>query len=161
MTRCKSCLIKAEPRNECCPVCGIGQNRKRAELSPGEKKVRFHARCILGVAGFHLAGIALCLYILLILNPAAAKTGGFVFAPALLASLAILNLILAYGLSRYAFWAYRVAVALYFLLGIAQVVSVQIPGILLVLTLLYFIGNATAKSLFERRGPNAPPESGT
>ena len=61
------------------------------------------------------------------------------------------ELVLAFGLSRYAFWAYRVATVYYFLLGIVNVVSVQLPGILLVLILLYCVGNGTAKAIFERR----------
>ena len=151
MKRCKSCLAKADPEHGMCPVCGIGQEKKRNELSPDEKKVRYFARCILGVSGVHVVGLVLCLYVLLIHNPEAAAKGEFVFSPAILATLAILNLALAYGLGRYAFWAYRVATAYYFLLGIANVVSVQIPAILIALTLLYFIGNGTAKAIFERR----------
>ena len=151
MIRCKSCLAKAEPEHRQCPVCGIGQEKKRNELSPDEKRVRHFARCILGVSVVHAVGLVLCLYVLLIHNPEAAARGGFVFSPAILVTLAILNLALAYGLGRYAFWAYKVATAYYFLLGIVNVVSVQILGILITLTLLYFIGNGTAKAIFERR----------
>ncbi|MCF7817409.1 MAG: hypothetical protein K9M54_05960 [Kiritimatiellales bacterium] len=151
MKRCKSCLTKAESETGQCPVCGIRQDKKRNELSPAEKRVRYFARCILGVAAIHVVGLVLCLYVLLVLNPQAAAKGEFVFAPAILATLAITNLILAIGLARYAFWAYKVATAYYFLLGIVNIVSVQIAGILLMLILLYFIGNGTAKAIFERR----------
>lgn len=153
MKRCKSCLHKAEPENGICPVCGIGQDKKRGELSPDEKKVRHFARCILGVAAVHVLGFALCLYVLFVYNPNADAEGGFVFSPAILSALTFLNLILAYGLSRFAFWAYKVATAYYFLIGIVNIVSVQIIGILIMLTLLYFIGNSTAKAIFERRFP--------
>lgn len=153
MKRCKSCLTKAESGNGPCSVCGIGQGKSRAELSPGEKRVRHCARGILGVAVLHMAGTLLCLYVLLIHNPAAAAKGEFVVSPALLATLSFINLILAFGLSRYAFWAYKLATAYYFLLGIVNIVSVQIPGILLMLILLYCIGNGTAKAIFERRLP--------
>jgi hypothetical protein len=151
MHRCKSCLTKAKSENGLCPVCGIGQDKKRGALSPDEKKVRHFARCILGVSVIHVIGLVLCLYVLLIHNPAAAGKGDFVFAPAILVMLAVLNLVLAYGLGRYAFWAYKVATVYYFLLGMANLVSVQIPGVLIVLGLLYFVGNATAKAIFERR----------
>ncbi len=151
MKRCKSCLARAESENGLCPVCGIGQEKKKAALSPDEKKVRHFARCILGVSVVHIVGLALCLYVLLIHNPEAAATGEFVFSPAILVTLSILNFALAYGLGRYAFWAYKVATVYYFLLGIVNVVSVQIPGILITLALLYFIGNGTAKAIFERR----------
>lgn len=153
MKRCKSCLTKAEARNARCPVCGIGQEKSRQALSPDEKRVRRFARCILAVAAVHVVGLVLCLYVLLVVNPAAAAKGEFVFAPAILAALSIVNLVLAVGLARYALWAYRAATAYYFLLGIANIVSVQVPGILLMLVLLYFVGNGTAKAIFERRLP--------
>jgi len=151
MKRCKSCLTKSEAENGLCPVCGIQPDKKKSGLSPDEKKVRHFARCILGVAGLHVVGLGLCLYVLFVLNPKAATENGFVFPPALLSILSFLNLVLAYGLSRYAFWAYRVATAYYFLLGITNIISVQIPGVLLMLILLYFVGNGTAKAIFERR----------
>jgi hypothetical protein len=151
MKRCKSCLRKAESGNGACPVCGIGQEKRKAELSPDEKKVRHYARCILGVSLLHVAGFLLCLYVLLIYNPAASATGEFVFSPAIVGVLSLLNLTLAYGLSRYAFWAYKLATVYYFLLGIVNIISVQLPGILLILLLLYFIGNGTSKAIFERR----------
>ena len=151
MKRCKSCLTKAHSEYGQCPVCGILQETGRKALSPDEKKVRFHARCILGAAALHLLGAGICLYILLVINPAAAAKGELVFAPPIIATLTTLNLLLAFGLSRYAFWAYRVATVYYFLLGIVNVVSVQLPGILLVLILLYCVGNGTAKAIFERR----------
>lgn len=151
MNRCRSCLTKAAPENGTCPICGIQQDKKKSALSPDEKNVRHFARCILGVSVLHLAGLVLCLYVLLVYNPEAAATGGFTFSPAIVMGLSILNLILAYGLSRYAYWAYRVAVAYYFLLGIVNIVSVQLLGVLIVLILLYFIGNSTARSIFERR----------
>ena len=149
--QCRTCLTKAETENGLCPVCGMGQEKKKNELSPDEKKVRHFARCILGVSVVHIVGLVLCLYVLFIHNPRAAAADEFVFSPAILIVLALLNLALAYGLSRYAFWAYKLATVYYFLLGIANIVSVQIPGILITLILLYLVGNGTAKSLFERR----------
>jgi hypothetical protein len=157
MKRCHSCLTKAEPEHGKCPVCGIGPDAKKAELSPDEKRVRYFARCILGVAAIHLIGLALCLYVLLVLNPKAAATGGFVFTPSILITLSLINLALVFGLARYAFWAYRLATVYYFLLGIANIVSVQIVGILVMLILLYFVGNSTAKSIFERRALSSAP----
>ena len=47
MKRCNSCLARAVAENGDCPVCGIGQEKKKAELSPDEKRVRHFARCIL------------------------------------------------------------------------------------------------------------------
>lgn len=151
MKRCKSCLTKSEAEDGVCPICSIQQDKKKSDLSPDEKRVRHFARCILTVSVIHIAGLVLCLYVLTVYNPGAAATGGFVFPPAILGILSLLNLVLAYGLGRYAFWAYKVATAYYFLLGIANIISVQIPGVLLMLILLYFVGNGTAKALFERR----------
>ncbi len=153
MTRCNSCFTKTSAKHSYCPVCGIVPNKKKADLSPAEKKVRYAARCILGVSVLHLIGLVLCFYILFVVNPAARAGGKLVFSPPIISTLAAFNLILAIGLSRYAFWAYKMATAYYFLLGIVNVISVQIPGILLVLILLYFVGNRTAKAIFERQGP--------
>ena len=55
------------------------------------------------------------------------------------------------GLACYAFWAYRMAVIFYFLIGMVNIVSINLPGILLILILLYAAGNGTVKALFERR----------
>jgi len=60
-------------------------------------------------------------------------------------------MITAFGLSQYRYWAYKTTTSFYFLMGIMFTISVQIPGILIVLTLLYFIGNGRAKAIFERR----------
>jgi hypothetical protein len=69
----------------------------------------------------------------------------------IMATLALAAITLAVGLSRYAFWAYRLATVYYFLIGIVNVVSVNLPGILMILILLYYTGNGTAKAIFERR----------
>ncbi len=82
--------------------------------------------------------------------------------PAVVVLLALLNLLLAVGLIRYAFWSYRLAVACYFLLGIVNTISVNLPGILAALALLYLVGNGTAKAIFERRAAewgSAPREN--
>ena len=54
MIKCRQCLTKAEPRDGKCPVCGMDPEKKRRNLSPAEKKVRFHARGIRAVAMAHL-----------------------------------------------------------------------------------------------------------
>jgi hypothetical protein len=71
--------------------------------------------------------------------------------PTALLVLTAINAILAIGLIRFAFWAYRLAIAVYFLLGIVFIISVAIPWALVVLLLLYLVGNGTAKAIFERR----------
>lgn len=153
--RCNSCLAKAGTKNRVCSVCGIAPDKKGRDLSPREKRVRRFARAILGVAALHLVGFGLFLHVLLVLNPRAAHDDGFVFSPAIVGALAAINLVLAFGLARYAFWAYRLATAYYFLIGIVNIVSVQVVGILWMLILLYLIGNGTAKALFERRTADA------
>lgn len=141
MDQCKSCLTQAESENSICPVCGIVQSKPKQELSPDEKKVRFHARAIRIVAMLHLIGAAtVALVYFYALIPLTATI-----------ALVSINFILAIGLSRFSFWAYRGATIYYFLLGIVNLVSVQLPALLIVLILLYCIGNGTAKSIFERR----------
>jgi hypothetical protein len=141
MKRCKSCLTKSEAENGLCPICGIQQDKKKRALSPDEKKVRYHARAIRGVAMLHLIGIG------------AGVISQYYFPIAAVAMLILIaiNLTLAIGLSRYAFWAYRLATVYYFLIGMVNIISVNLPGILMILLLLYFIGNGTAKAIFERR----------
>ena len=141
MTRCRHCLAKAESKDDHCPVCGIEQDKRKSDLSPDEKKVRYHARAIRGVAMLHLVGVG------------AGLISHFCYPFPIVATivLALINLTLAVGLSRYAFWAYRMATVYYFLIGMVYIVSVNLPGILMILILLYCVGNSTAKSIFERR----------
>jgi len=71
--------------------------------------------------------------------------------PVAIVILSIINLILAIGLIRFTFGGYRTAVTVYFLVGIVFTITVQIPMIFVALLLLYFVGNGTAKAIFERR----------
>ena len=147
MTRCRHCLSKAEKRNGLCFVCGIDPEKKKAELSPDEKKVRFHARGILLVAFCHLIG-AVCGLILASQFP----------SPAPMILLALVNITLAVGLSRYSLLAYKGATIYYFLIGMVNVISIQagaihLAGIALALLGLYLVGNGTSKAIFERRLP--------
>ena len=148
MTRCKHCLSKAEPRNGLCPVCGIDPGKIAADLSPVEKKVRFHARAILVLAIFHLF-IAVMVLVMIPFFP----------APGALVVLSIISIALALGLTRYSLWAYKGATIYYFLIGMVNVISIQhgsihLGGILLALIALYLVGNGTAKAIFERRLPD-------
>ncbi len=142
MTRCKSCLMKAEPLNGHCPVCGIVQDKKTGDLSPTEKKVRFHARGIRLVAMLHLIGAAIAVFIM----PEFA--GAFAIT-----IVALLNTILAYGLVRYSHIAYKAATASYFCVGMIGVITIQLFLILVTLVALYLIGNGTSKAIFERLLP--------
>jgi hypothetical protein len=148
MMRCNSCLTKAEPRNGLCPVCGIGQEKKVGNLSPDEKKVRFHARGIRTVAILHLIGGGMSI----LMMPEFPL-------PAAIAVLAVVNVALAYGLVRYSFIAYKAATVYYFLIGMVNVISIQhgtvhLGGIALALIALYLVGNGTSKAIFERRLPD-------
>jgi len=69
------------------------------------------------------------------------------------AVIAIINLILAIGLIRFDYRAYKLAAVCYFGYGMVNVITVQLMQIPLVLLLLYVIGNKTAKAIFERRLP--------
>ena len=145
MIRCRHCLAKAEPRNGRCSLCGILHEQKGRTLSPDEKKVRFHARCIRVVAMFHLLAAALSL----LLMPDFPSPTAF-------AVLIAVNLFLAFGLARYSLIAYKAATSYYFLIGMVNVISIQqgiehLAGIALVLIALYLVGNSTAKAIFERR----------
>jgi hypothetical protein len=71
--------------------------------------------------------------------------------PVVATVLLVVNLILAVGLVRYDFRAYRLAVVCYFGIGMVNVISVNLPAIPLILLLLYVIGNRTAKAVFERQ----------
>jgi hypothetical protein len=142
MTRCKHCLEKADPGNEPCPVCGIVPDKRFGNLSPSEKKARFHARGIRIVAMLHLIGACTGLLMLPVFP-----------APGAMVVLATINLVLAFGLARYSFWAYKASTVYYFLIGMVNVVSVNLGGIGLALIALYLIGNATSKAIFERRLP--------
>lgn len=144
MKRCKSCLTKAEPRNGCCPVCGIEPDKKRGLLTPAEKKVRFHARSIRLLAMLHLIGAAVGIRMMPEFP-----------TPAALAILALINAALALGLARFSLLAYRAATTYYFLIGMVNVISIQhgaehLGGIALALIALYLVGNSTSKSIFDR-----------
>jgi hypothetical protein len=145
MTRCKHCLTKAEPLGGRCPVCGIAPGKASADLSPVEKKVRRHCGAIQLLAVLHLAG-AIAGLITFINIP------GSILGRAC-AGLGIIGAILAFGLIRYSLWAYRLAVVFYFLIGMVNVISINLGGILVSLIALYIVGNGTSKALFGRRFP--------
>jgi len=142
MKRCNSCRTRAETVADICPVCGIDQTKRRKDLTDSEKRIRRAARNIRSVAMLHLilAGI------LIMAMPELAKRGA-------IAVIAVINLVLAIGLIRFDYRAYKMAAVCYFGYGMVNVITVQLVQIPLVLLLLYIIGNKTAKALFERRLP--------
>lgn len=144
MKRCNSCRTKAEAEADICPVCGIDQTRQRKDLTDEEKRIRRAARNIRFVAMLHLilAGI------LIMAMPELENRGA-------IAAIAMINLILAIGLIRFDYRAYKLAAVCYFGYGMVNVITVQLMQIPLVLLLLYVIGNKTAKAIFERRLPEA------
>jgi hypothetical protein len=148
MTCCKHCRAIAPLRKDRCSVCGVLADTKPGDLSPDEKRVRFHARAIRLVAMVHLIGAGAAL---LLMSCFPAKL------PLLI--LALINASIAVGLSRYSLWAYKGATVYYFLIGMVNVISIQhggihVFGILVALIALYLIGNGTAKAIFERRLPD-------
>jgi hypothetical protein len=140
MKRCKSCLTNTGPETGACPVCGIDPDKPRKDLTATERHVRRSVRNIRLVAMLHLIAAGIGIMAL----PEIQK-------PVVVALLSVLNVILAAGLIRYDFRAYRLAVVCYFGLGMVNVISVNLPAIPLILLLLYVIGNKTAKAAFERR----------
>ena len=139
--RCGHCLAVTDPGIDRCAVCGIERNRNKRDLSPEQRKVRRHARVLRSVAMLHLIGAgAICM--LMLCDP---------LPPAAGVLLGVINAILAFGLARYAGWAYRMAIGFYFLIGMVNIVSVNLPAVLLILLLLYAVGNGTARALFERQ----------
>jgi len=147
MTRCRSCLTKSEPRKGLCPVCGIDPARKGRELSPAEKKVRFHAHGIRFAGLMHLVIAAIAVLVMPEFAP-----------PLAIGIIAVTNSLLAYGLIRYSLIAYKVATVFYFFIGMVGVISIQrgavyIGWIVLALVALYLVGNGTSKAIFERRLP--------
>lgn len=150
MKRCRQCLEKAEPRNDRCPVCGMGQEKTYHDLTPAERRVRHHARGIRLVAMTHLVLAAMGILMMPEFS-----------APAAIAVLSVVNALLAYGLIRYSLTAYRAATTFYFLLGMVNIISIQhgiehLGGIALALIGLYLVGNGHAKAIFERRLPDLP-----
>lgn len=141
MNRCRHCLTPAKSDSDHCCVCGIERATAKQALSPDERKVRFHARTIRVIAMLHLIGASVGVMVALT-HPSIAGAA---------AVLAIINLALAVGLSRFAFWSYILAVVYYFLIGMVNIVSVNIPGSLVILILLYAVGNGTAKAIFQRQ----------
>ena len=144
MKQCKSCGTRAETEADICPVCGIDQDKPRKDLTGREKRIRTAARNIRFVAMLHLTGAGLCILMLPELERRAA-----------LAAFAVINFALAIGLIRYAYLAYKAAVVCYFALGIVNIISVNLLAVPLILLLLYVVGNATAKAIFERRLPES------
>lgn len=151
MTRCRHCLTPMTIDRDCCRVCGIKRATGKIHLSPDDRKVRRYARCVRVIAMLHLVGAAFAVMVATVI-PGLTAAGGV---------LALINLMLAFGLSAYAYWAYTLSVVYYFLIGMVNIVSVNIPGILLILILLYAVGNGTSKSLFERRLSVSEPSSRT
>jgi hypothetical protein len=139
--RCRHCLAAEEPGAAGCPVCGIDRTLRKRDLSPQERKARVHARILRIIAMLHLAAAGTLLII----------PRCYPVPPAAAILLGGINLVIAFGLSRYAFWAYRAAVIFYFLIGMVNIISVNIPATLLILVLLYAVGNGTARAIFERR----------
>jgi hypothetical protein len=149
MTRCKHCLSDNALKNGLCPVCGIASEKTSKDLSPTEKKARFHARSIRLVAMMHLIGAGVTLILM----------GCFPEKIPLLI-LASINIGLAIGLSRFSLWAYKGATVLYFFIGMVGVISIQKGAIylgwmVLSLVALYLIGNGTSKAIFDRNLPQS------
>jgi len=149
MKQCRSCLARAESIADICPVCGIDQHKLRKDLTVREKRIRGAARGIRIVAMFHLIIAAIAL----LMMPEFP-------APVVVAALAVLNCVLAYGLVRYSLLAYKAATVYYFLIGMVNVISIQrgavhLGGIAFALIALYLVGNRNAKAIFERRLPES------
>lgn len=142
MKKCRSCLAKAEATGGICRVCGIDQDKLRKDLTKREKQIHGAARNIRFLAMLHLIGGGICIMILPEIRMQAA-----------VAAFAITNFALAIGLIHYDYRAYKVAVVLYFALGIVNTITVNLPAIPFVLLLLYVVGNRNAKAIFERRLP--------
>ncbi len=142
MKRCNSCRARAEATADICPVCGIDQTKARRDLTETEKRIRRAARNIRFVAMLHLLIAGIVIMMMPEFN------GRFSIA-----LIAIINLILAIGLIRFDYRAYKFAVVCYFGYGMVSVIAVQLVQLPLVLLLLYIIGNKTAKAIFERRLP--------
>lgn len=142
MKRCKSCRTRAEAVADICPVCGIDQDKARKELTEEEKRIRRAALNIRFVAMLHLIGAGICIMVL----PEVEHR----FA---LGTVAVINFIIAIGLIRYDYRAYKLAVVCYFAIGMVNVISVNLMALPVILLLLYVVGNKTAKAIFERRYP--------
>lgn len=144
MKQCRSCLTRAESIADICPVCGIDQDKLRKDLTKREHRTRRAARKIRCVAMLHLIGGGICIMIL--------PEVGMQVA---LAAFAIINLVLAIGLIRYDYRAYKTAVVFYFTLGIVNTITVNLVAIPVILLLLYIVGNRHSKAIFERRLPES------
>lgn len=144
MKQCKSCLARAKAIADICPVCGIDQDKLRKDLTTREKRIRIAARTIRFAAMLHLIVGGICIMILPEVGVKMALT-----------AFAIVNFILAIGLIRYDYRAYKAAVVFYFALGIVNTITVNLLAIPVALLLLYIVGNSNAKAIFERRLPES------
>ncbi|MBN2163543.1 MAG: hypothetical protein JXR25_11575 [Pontiellaceae bacterium] len=143
MVRCRHCLNRMDSDTIQCPVCGIDKTTPKKDLSTEEKRVRRAARGIRISAMLHLVIAALTL---IALPYALSHRTALII-------LAVINLALAAGLIRFSLSAYRLAVTCYFGIGMVNIITVNLPGLPLILVLLYLVGNRYAKALFERRLP--------
>ncbi len=148
--RCRQCWIQAEPHNGLCPVCRIGQTKLGNDLTRIERWVRLHVRAVRCVALMHMA-FAMALLVWLLPQ---SKT------PSLMIFLVLINGLIAWKLSVYSLFGYRMVVAYHFITGMVNIVSIQrgaehFLGIILSLFTLYLVGNATARGFFERALPDS------
>lgn len=150
MKRCNHCLSKPTVESETCPVCGIESTKKKKDLAVEEIKTRRAARNVLGVALAHLILASVGVGALLLAQQREQIPESFLGELTILLTCYFILLLTAFGLSRYAYWAYKLTTTFYFLIGIMFTISVQIPQALLILVLLYLIGNKYAKSIFDR-----------
>ena len=157
ITRCKSCLFKADSDDGICPVCGIVQDKAAKDLTKEEKKIRSAARGIRAVSVLHV----LCGIIMLVILPMMllAKYSHGLWQPqypaqllAILAYYWILGpvlLVLSVGLKKYAKWAYYTTAGSY---GIILAMNLIYPnfGLLVVILCTYYIWNERARAIFNR-----------
>lgn len=158
MKRCKSCLYKSDVADGVCPVCGIQQDKPKRALTPEEKRIRYAARGVRGVALLHTLGGCI-----LLLSYLAAVAGIGETRPALsvgevlIPVLGALLLVLSSGLRRFAKWSYYAALLFYAAVLIGNLFKPN-AGLLVLLLCAYYVGNTRALALFNRS--LKPPTSG-
>jgi hypothetical protein len=166
MARCRSCWYTTDTPDGICPVCGIALDKTKKSLTREERRVRSVARRIRGVAGLHgLCGILVLIAFVLtlvIFGPVLAKSHVLYPLAVLVTVASLLNCVLAVGLWRYRFWAYRLALALYALALIAGLIRAGVGAdaesrwVGLISALFcslcgYCVANTRARAIFTRQ----------
>ncbi len=167
--KCQTCLYETETYVGNCPACGVLQESPESLLTEEEKKVKVAAKKIRQVAYVNFLGAGFCLIALvwiLVNGPAMFRdqwgridTSAYRVQGFSTVSFGALELMIGFGLLRYERWAYVAQMTLCILgLGMFLALARLRPDLavrkgwypLMAILVLSYLGNKTARSLFNR-----------